>query len=161
MGGGSLPSFLRRREDWAPLGAEGGGQGSLSPAFPVSLGPEPTDVQEQMEVPQLGGECRCPEASGTPDHASQGLSFPGGATRERPPGWPMGTHYLIRQRGHWLWAPVGGRPALALGDRDAVAAASGEGVDGGGRRKGGRGREGKGRRGSSWKRDLHFVRSCE
>lgn len=72
-----------------------------------------------------------------------------------------GTHYLIRQRGHWLWAPVGGRPALALGDRDAVAGASGEGVDGGGRRKGGRGREGKGRRGSSWKRDLHFVRSCE
>lgn len=55
-----------------------------------------------------------------------------------------GTHYLIRKRGHWLGAPVGGSREQALRDRDAVAGSSGEGLDGGEKRKGDKGGERRG-----------------
>ena len=57
-----------------------------------------------------------------------------------------------------LWAGVGNK---LLGDRDAVAGASGEGLEGGEKEKGGQGRGEGGRVGSAWKRNLECLCGCE
>lgn len=63
----------------------------------------------------------------TRDNVSQGLSFPAGADARTASRLANGNaeemHYLIRKRGHWLRAPVGGSRALALGDWVEVAGA--------------------------------------
>lgn len=73
-----LPSFRLRREDCGPLGAGGGGQGSLRPARSFSLGPESRKGQGQVGVPQSGTQVLRCQPTAVPRRRFTGFPLPGG-----------------------------------------------------------------------------------